>query len=128
MNNKLFDKLIKLSFSMVDLPQSRSKHFSYLCQGNHIICHGYNRNRKTHPLAQKYYRYPFIHSELSAILRFPDRPVELKQCTLYNIRVNKVGQILLSRPCKNCQRLLLDFGIAKVFYSNEFGYCEELVL
>ena len=115
---KRFDRLIGIAYSMLDLPDTKYKHFSFLIKRNKIVSVGYNLSFKTDPLAKKYnYRFNNIHSELKAILNYPFPPATLSKYTMVNIRIMGNGSIGLSKPCKKCQQLLRDFGISRVWYS-----------
>lgn len=99
----------------------RSKHFSFILYRNRIVSLGWNQ-KKTHPLAHKYgYEYPYIHSELHSILNFNGSLADLESCELVNIRINRKGKALLSKPCKDCKRLLRSFVFKNVFYTDNEG-------
>lgn len=121
-----FSKYIDLAQCLIDKPESDYKHFSFIIQKNRIRAIGWNSLR-THPLAFKMgYKYSFVHSELSAITRFEGPPKELKNCTMVNVRLGKEGNILYSRPCKHCLKLLNAFNMRNVFYTTKQGCFEEL--
>lgn len=124
-----FDRLIARCKALKHKSQGNHRHFSFLLRKNKIMSFGMNHITKTHPLVVKYeYPYPFIHSELSSIVRFPGPSHELRNCTLVNIRLGKRNDILLSRPCRCCQKIIVAFSINKVVYSNEYGLFEEFNL
>jgi deoxycytidylate deaminase len=109
---------------MASVPTGKNKHFSFLFRRGNLISLGWSDSCKTHPLASKYgYRHETIHSELACILRVRS---DLKGCRLVNTRINIRGEIGISKPCKNCQRLLRDFGIVDVWYTNYFGEFERM--
>ncbi len=124
--NKLLRKIVEISRNNIDKPESKFKHFSFLTQKNNIICFGYNNIYKSHPWANKYnYRNSATHSELHCLIKypFPLLTIEQKNLTLINIRLNKGGQVRLSRPCINCQELLASVGVSNICYSvNEFKF------
>ncbi len=121
-----FAKYLDLALLLKDEPTLYHKHFSFIIKKNRLRAIGWN-SLKTHPLAAKIgYEYHFVHSELSAITRFDGRPTELTNCVLINIRINKLGKILNSKPCVDCVRLIDTFGIKQVFYTNKLGIFEEL--
>ena len=127
MNRKL-NNLIDLSFSLMDKPVGKNKHFSYLLQRSNILSIGFNNCTQTHPLIKKYSKHEeiiYVHSELDAIRRFPRSPSILSKCTLVNVRLNKKGEILLSRPCKICRHIVQSFGIRKVIWTNNKGEFEN---
>jgi deoxycytidylate deaminase len=112
---------------MLDLPDTKYKHFSFLIRRNKIVSVGYNLSFHTHPIAKKYkYRFSNIHSELAAIKNFPYSPSLLYKYTMVNVRIMGNGCIGLSKPCDKCQQLLLDFDIRKVLYSIHGGDFKKL--
>lgn len=116
--NKNFDRLITISKKLIQLPDARHKHFSFIVKRNKILSVGYNLSFTTHPLSHKYgYRFSNIHSEMKAILDFPYPPTYLRDCTLINIRIMADGSVGLSKPCSKCQKLLKDFSITNIYYS-----------
>jgi len=122
MKTKLLNKCINLSRQMIDCPDGRSKHFSFLILKNRIVGIGYNLSFTTDPLANKYgYRFNAIHSELKAIKEFIYPPGFLSRCSIINVRILKDNTIGMSKPCQRCQRLLSDFGITEIYYTNRQG-------
>lgn len=120
-----FNNFVDISKSLLDKVELQNKHFSFILLKNRIRSIGYNQ-LKTHPKAYKFgYPWLFQHSEVSAIVRFDGKPAELRNCCLVNVRLNKDGQIMQSRPCKNCLNLVSEFGFKKVFYTNRLGeFCQ----
>ena len=127
MNISTLNKLVDLSYKIIHLPSGRFRHFSYIVRRNKIICIGVNCSEKTHTLSYKFgYRFPRIHSELAAIVRFPHSPEFLTKCALVNIRIGRSKKILLSKPCRFCTKLISVFGLKEVYYSNQSGEFERL--
>ena len=115
-------KLIKLSFENINLPTSRYKHFTYIVRRNRILSCGCNSATKTHPLTQKHgYKYPFIHSEIDAISKFPHKISLLCKCDVYNVRVNKKGLVFLAKPCSFCNMMLRSFKPRSIWYTTSEG-------
>ena len=124
-----FKKLVKLSRQMLDLPDSRRKHFSYILMNNRVVSVGYNLGFKTHPLANRYhYRFNAIHSELSAIKNFPYPPSLLNKCKMVNIRIMADKSVGMSKPCGKCAKLLCDFDLTNVWFTNRQGQFEKWVV
>uniref|UniRef100_A0A6M3LX63 Putative CMP/dCMP deaminase zinc-binding n=1 Tax=viral metagenome TaxID=1070528 RepID=A0A6M3LX63_9ZZZZ len=121
-----FQKLVKLSYSMLDLPDSKYKHFSFILSKNKILSVGYNLGFKSHPLAKQYgYRFNAIHSELKAIQNFPYPPANLSKCKIVNIRIMANNNLGMSRPCFYCSKLLNDFNLTEIWYTNRQGKFEK---
>lgn len=122
-----FQKYIDLALALKDRPESDKLHFSFILKKRRLVSIGWNSATATHPIAHKYgYTFPFVHAELSAIVRFDGKPKELKDCVLINVRINKDGIVMLSKPCKNCLRLLSVFTFKHVYYTNHAGGFESL--
>ena len=47
--------------------------------------------------------------------------IKLSKTTLIVIRVNSSGQMVNSKPCKHCTKMLIFYGIKKIIYSNKNG-------
>jgi len=108
---------------MIDLPDARQKHFTFILLKKRVISVGYNLSFKTHPLAGRYgYRFNNIHSELKAIQNFPYPVSLLPKFTFVNIRIMANGMLGMSKPCKCCQKLLLDFNCTQLWYSTKNPY------
>lgn len=122
MNQKLSNKIINISKDLRYTSTLRAKHFSFIVKRNTIVSVGINSYDKTHPMAKKLgYRFANIHSELSAVLNFDGIPSDLMGCDLINVRMNRFGQIGMSKPCSKCQKLIRDFGFSKVYYTDWNG-------
>jgi deoxycytidylate deaminase len=66
------------------------------------------------------------HAEKRALAKVSE---EIKgQCDLWSIRVNKLGNLALAKPCENCQILLRASGIKNVYFSNNAGEIEFMRL
>lgn len=126
METSKFDKVIQLAFKHKNKPIGLYRHFSFIVCKNEVLSIGWNNVKKTHPLAMKNgYAYPYIHSELDAIVKFGGKLTELRYCSILNVRLTKTGCVTLSRPCKSCQGLLLAFGFKDILYTNEVGKFER---
>ena len=124
-----FSKYVVISKKLLNKPKSNYKHFSFIINKNETLSVGWNNSKKTHPKAFEYgYPWAYLHSEVSAIIKFPDKPSLFKHCSIINIRLSKFSsKLLLARPCKLCQKTLIELGFRSIFYSNEHGLFERLV-
>ena len=102
-----------------------------------IVAEAWNTN-KTSPLQAKYnvYRYnnpslpAKLHSEISLVQKlrwkFGDS-LDWSKVDIYNYREYKDGSLACSKPCRSCMQLLAhDLKVKHIFYTTEFGYCEEV--
>jgi deoxycytidylate deaminase len=125
MNGKL-SKFIEISRALLPQNFSKRKHFSFILYKRRIMSIGINDELCTHPKAKEFgFKYYRIHSELSSIIRFPEKPILLAKCTLINVRLSRTGTVMISHPCKNCKRLISSFNFKRVFYTNVEGEFEE---
>lgn len=128
MKNK-FAKYIEISKALLPENPSKNKHFSFIVLKNRIMSIGINSEVVTHPLALEYeYDYPFQHSELSSIVRFPEKTTWLSKCTLINVRLNKSGIVMLSYPCLQCQILIRSFNFKQVYYTDKEGEFQQFAV
>jgi deoxycytidylate deaminase len=117
-------KIAKDSKHIVDTPQ---RHFSFILLKNNIISMGWNQAWKTHPMAAKYgHRFNVIHSELACVKNMQHNWSILEKCRLVNIRIKPNGSIGLSKPCKYCMKLIVDFNIGEIYYTDKDGEFEKL--
>jgi deoxycytidylate deaminase len=101
-----------------------------LLRKGRIICSATNLEGKTHPYQSRLacqagepYRVS-LHAEIRALIRAGDRPAD----TLVVGRVNKSGNLCLSKPCAVCQLAIGESGIQDVYYSSDEGTWERLEL
>jgi deoxycytidylate deaminase len=125
---KNFNKFVKLARQLIDYPDGRCRHWSFLVIRNKILSVGWNLSNQTHPLARQYgYRFHCIHSELKAILNLQYTPSIITKCTLINICIMTDGTLGMSKPCKRCQQLLQDFGVKTIYYTNRQGKFRKMI-
>jgi len=89
-----------------------------IAKGKRVIGIGFNNVRKTHPSSNTPYQK--IHAEFAAILNA--NGANLQGSTIYVYREGKKGKQLISKPCPNCQKLILAAGIKYVIYTSPSGY------
>ena len=62
--------------------------------------------------------HPCIHSEISALIKLGKE--DCSELDFYNIRIgNNNGEVMVSRPCINCQRVLNQVGFKNIYYHDE---------
>jgi deoxycytidylate deaminase len=115
-------KLIEIVRSLKSVPNARNRHFSFILLRNRILSVGWNDGHKTHPKAKELgYRFDNIHSELAVILNFTYSLELLRRCSLVNIRVNRLGQLRMAMPCKQCLPWILSLNIGDIWYTDHTG-------
>jgi len=129
MNNKRKERLISIAQSLCDLRTGRNLHFSFILDKNRLLVSASNTYEKIHPY-HKFGEYlptkesncnyvPGIHSEIAAIRQFINRfgHSDFTGLTLFNVRISKTGQPMLSKPCANCQRVLNSFSFKNILWT-----------
>jgi deoxycytidylate deaminase len=102
----------------------RYKHCSILTKSGKIIAIGFNKNKSGASKNDLYERRK-IHAELDVLSKFSLE--ETKGMILYVGGIRN-GEILNSCPCETCQKLIKDYNLKAVYYSNLFGEPEKLVI
>lgn len=102
-------------------------HFSFVVQNNKIVEWG--RNNKGVPaihygyhdrINDKNFR-PKTHSEIDAYKKAKGL-LDGDGFEMVNIRLTRLKQIRLSKPCNCCYRLLKALGCKVFYYSSEIGF------
>jgi deoxycytidylate deaminase len=125
-NHRIYRLIYDEVFNHPSKRELASLHGSVICRGGSILSIGYNSPR-ANSFSENYAQHPgwTRHSELSAIQKVR-RKIDLNGCVMYNLRIDKNGLIRNSRPCGGCEKLLIDYGIKKVFFSTENGKIDFL--
>lgn len=102
-------------------PVASSRHTAAVVYKNKIIAVGCN-STKTHPIQAKYGRNSksiYLHAEVHAMIKATALigVDKLRYCDLYVIRLGKKGELLNSKPCSGCQRMIDDLQFRKVYHS-----------
>lgn len=64
-------------------------------------------------------KFPYAHSELSAISKLWGKYYIDKDVKIVNIRLNSFLKLQNSKPCKNCMKILSALGVSKIYYSTD---------
>lgn len=104
-------------------------HVTFICKNRKILSIGINNYRKNLD-AKRWGEYrplkttrtpdyhPGIHSEISALIKLGRE--DCSDLDFYNVRIgNNHGEIMISRPCLNCQRVLNQVGFKNIYYHDE---------
>lgn len=138
---KILKKALKLSYDRFE-PNAfqRRYHFTIAFDVNKpiLICENnpIKINHKAYRIGQQfniqtYQDFPYVHSESHLVSKLLDRYNSIDtNLSIVNIRINRQGIILLSKPCENCQKILDAVGLRKVYWSinkNTFGSNDEII-
>lgn len=124
MQTSFLNSLVKKARRLLSIipEENNYRHVTFIVMKNKVMAVGYNKSFKSHPLAKKYgHRFNSIHSELDSILNCEFPPFMLRHMTMINLRINRNGRLAMSKPCSNCRRLIADFRLAEVYYTNREG-------
>lgn len=97
------------------------KHGCIIVQDDVIIAEGWNK-------ITKHYNHSFsIHAEVDAIKKFKKiyNKSLLSQTEMYIVRIGSKYMdncLKYSKPCENCQSVIMHYGIPKVFYSTNYEF------
>lgn len=75
---------------------------------------------KTSPLQLKYRANPYnvyMHAEIEALARATRVKQHLLGCSAYIVRVNKLGDPAMAKPCEGCMSALLAFGVEEIYHT-----------
>jgi len=91
-----------------------------IVKGNQILAYGFNGTPTGYPSNEckdkKGKTYPHVvHAEINAIAKAAEHGVSTKDATLYSTTV----------PCIECAKTILQAGISRVVYSEEYNKCQE---
>ena len=129
MNPNITEMLTRLAIENPGV-QGRFKMAAGIIYKKHLIATGVN-SYKTHPMMiPEYYRdgQIYLHAEIDAIrnaLKLITQD-QLTKCQLYVVRVKRPNGKSrnwihgLAKPCPGCQRVVANFGIETVFWTNDF--------
>lgn len=125
--SRLEQKLIDKAYTLIDLPQSRFKHFTFLVKRNKIVNVSFNHSTKTHPEVKKHgYRFEAVHAELAMVVAMRDiYGYDFHKMKVYNIRINNLGQVANSAPCFCCNQVLKMNNFRFVYYTGDDGIFHE---
>lgn len=129
---KIIAKTIKKAYSHWNpTKEIRCYHYAAAFDGNKMIEFAendpVNMNAKAYKLGQKFriktfYEYPFLHAESHLVSKLLHRYNSIcSNWAIVVLRINRNGRILLSKPCKKCQKILDAVELNKVYYSSNTG-------
>lgn len=101
-------------------------HYSFIVQSNKIIEWGMNRAGEP-PVHFGYHariedNEPKIHAELDAWRKAKLLLKHGESFDILNIRLNRLGQFRLSKPCVCCFTVMRELGCKTFYYSSEVGF------
>lgn len=82
-----------------------------------IVSQGYNRS--TTIMCHTY----SIHAEVDTLIKLKKKANRsiLPKCVMYIVRIGPSQELKYSKPCENCQKAILKYGIKNVYYSTGYS-------
>lgn len=128
-----FKRLEDITRAMKPVYQTgKAFHTCFVYYGNRLLAVTHNDYTKLHPYHKWSVYQPTregtkyvsgLHAESRALIK-----LGLEDCshlTFINVRVNNNNQPAISKPCKNCERLLRQIGIKAIWYYDGEKYVKE---
>lgn len=121
-------KSIDYSKKLLNKTSTDFQHFAFIYRKNKLLSIGQNdptsTNAKSRKLAKRFGAkkplvYPYIHAEIDVISKLWGRLYIDKIFTLVSIRLNRHGELRISKPCKDCQIVLSSLCIPVIFYDGK---------
>jgi len=120
--SSVINKAIQIARSLCPTNrENKNSHIAFLIKSNLIEKIGTNKKRthpeiKNHPYHEGYVG---IHAELDCILKLDKE--DLSDYKMLIIRVDRNGNLNMSKPCPGCLSLLNQFNIKEIKYSDAAG-------
>ena len=95
-----------------------TRHGAVLVSGGSVVNVSHNSSKWNAFAArfhQKSFRLASRHAEISCILGIAREKTE--NSILFVVRINRVGKLMMSKPCAMCATCCAFVGIDKIFYS-----------
>jgi deoxycytidylate deaminase len=113
------ERIIEIARNQANNSTHKNKVGAVIFDKKGIISIGYNQMRSVKHNTKKFIKWPSsIHAEVDCIIK---SKTNLKGKSLLVIRLNKLGELRLSKPCAHCQMYIEHVGISKVYYSTNEG-------
>lgn len=127
---KQFKRSLELAYILnQDTPKEfKFHHFSFLFHKKKLVSIGRNnplkQSRKALYFAERYNikkwkDYPFLHAETAAISRVWGNLHIDSSFTMVVLRIDKTGNLVESKPCKNCWEVINSLGIQCYWSTND---------
>lgn len=128
MKNSLINHCLKIARDVVHdkkHPQYECyKHFTFIISDNQLVEWGMNRSG---PPKHGYQPHQKIHSENMAWNKARGIMDRKKTFEILNIRLNKRGDLKISKPCNCCVSFLRNLGCNRAWFSTDAGFAKLIM-
>lgn len=100
------------------------RHFSFIVQRNKLVEWGTNVPKADPLTFFGYSNISGVHAETNAYAKAKGILDKNYSFEVVNIRLNKSGDLKLSKPCACCYSFLESFGCSTVWFSTEAGFAK----
>jgi tRNA(Arg) A34 adenosine deaminase TadA len=104
-----------LSYNSV-APNPGKRMGAVLHRGKKALAYGINSFNKTHPIQCLLPNKEYLHAEVAALLKRRHYD-DIHSCEMTVYRETGDGKPAMAKPCAQCQAILAEFGIRRVYYS-----------
>jgi tRNA(Arg) A34 adenosine deaminase TadA len=115
---KRHENLIKRAVRVAHDSTYRWQHGAVVAKGNKVLGFAPNKFRNA-PFVDE--RNVSDHAERATLRELLKVREDLRGCTIYIARINKAGNAMMSRPCTDCMKAIIDAGIKEIVFTNEVG-------
>lgn len=115
---KRHDNLIRRAVKVAHDSTYRWKHGAVVAKGNKVLGFAPNKFRNAPAVDEHNVSDHAERATLRELLKSRD---DLRGCTIYIARINKSGKTMMSRPCEDCMKAIVEAGIKEIVYTNELG-------
>lgn len=98
-------------------------------KGSRILSEGTNAIRGCTRVPSEYKKFCHtLHAEQDALSKLLNNPDVIKGASILVIRINNnaAGKISMAKPCEFCQKMIEDYGIRNVYYSDYNGEIKKM--
>ena len=102
------------------------RHISAITKGGKVIAYGESSLGGASKFSPDKGQSKSCHSEIAVLKQMcVEDKRKMSKYTIWNIRWSRDGEVVSSKPCINCQKVLLESGIKNIVYSTDDGlFCK----
>lgn len=93
----------------------RHQHGAVVYKSGRVLAAGINRMRNEHPTMEMDPLDYMVHAEVTALHRLTQK--NIKGSTVYVARVNRKGDSMFSKPCRECLDYMFQRGVKRIVHS-----------